>query len=46
MADKVIELINNQKLRKELGTEAKQISSNYTQKEVKDNWLKLLKKRG
>lgn len=46
MAKKIIELIDNPKKRKKLGENGRKISLNYTSDKVKDNWIKLLKKRG
>lgn len=43
MADKVIEVMKDNKLRKSLGKEAKDISLNYSSEFIKDEWIKILK---
>lgn len=46
MADCVLELMHNESRRKKLGKEARKLSACYTQEQVKDDWNRLLKKRG
>lgn len=46
MANCVLGLMKSETKRKKLGKEARKLSNNYTEKEVKEEWLKLLKKRG
>lgn len=46
MAEKIVELIRNEKKRKEFGEKAKESSMRYTPEVVKKDWLKILKKRG
>lgn len=46
MADCVLELMKSESKRKKLGKEARKLSTNYTEEQVTDEWLKLLKKRG
>lgn len=45
MADKVIELIDNYGERSSLGKNSREFSLNYTEDNIKDNWLQLLKRR-
>lgn len=46
MATKSLELMHSVTKRKKLGKEARRLSSNYTMQQVKEDWMKLLKKRG
>lgn len=46
MANCVLGLMKSETKRKKLGKEARKLSNNYTEKEIKEEWLKLLKKRG
>jgi len=45
MADKIIELIDSKEERIRLGENGRELSYNYTSKQVKNDWLKLLKRR-
>lgn len=45
MSDQVISLIKSKSKRKKLGKEGRKLSSQYTANQVKDDWIKLLKKR-
>lgn len=45
MADKIIELIDSKEERIRLGENGRELSFNYTSKQVKNDWLKLLKRR-
>jgi len=46
MRNRVVELMKSETKRKKLGKEARKFSMNYTEEQVTDEWLKLLKKRG
>lgn len=46
MVEKIEELANNKKLRKELGKNAREFSLKYSSDNIKKEWLELLKRRG
>lgn len=46
MVNRVVDLIQNHSMRKQMGKEGRQKSMNYTQDKIKEDWLQLLKKRG
>ena len=46
MIEKIEELANNKKLRKELGKNAREFSLRYSSDNIKKEWLDLLKRRG
>jgi glycosyltransferase involved in cell wall biosynthesis len=46
MIEKIEELTNNKKLRKELGKNAREFSLKYSSDNIKKEWLELLKRRG